>query len=180
MTPSRPALPTRLLIAACLLGVATTFTAFGLTWQSAMDISELRRQEARWNTARPVIEDALAAMSVSSLAATLTSVLILAGWWWQRRAFRPAAPAPLPLLAGFSIVAIGGVLWFVAASLAAGVRVLVDPVAARPALEVFNDYETYETAWRLQSVAMLVVSAGWLTAEMGALAARRRDHRPAI
>lgn len=169
-------LPVRGLRSGCVIALVASFAAAAFAWRANGDVDTLRDGNARWNGARPVIEDAIATSAVSALSAGLLSVLVVAWALFQRRA-APRAISKASWL-GYALVVVGGVLWIAAAGQTWGVRVLLQQVTAAEALMVWENYEPYLDSWSRQTSAWLVTSFGWAVAAVGAEIQHRRDVRP--
>ena len=147
------------------VGALAAFAGFVLACQAIVDIEALRDDEAVWNVARPVIEDSIAAVAVSSLATALMIAGCACAWFlWFARA-KPLTPRPYAEGLTAAVVLVGAVLWTNAAQSTSGVRVLVDDVTSTSALRVFEDYQSEIDAWAAQSHGLLIISAGlvWMS-----------------
>jgi len=142
------ALTTVCALAAVMIGV-----------QASSDVSELRDNDAVWNVARPVIEESIGGVAVSS-AATWLLVLISGAAALAVRPRGLGADLRLISLAGYALVATAALLWIDGGLRAGGLGRTLDDVNAVEALDVFENYTQYIDGWRTQTVGHATTAVG--------------------
>ena len=158
-------------------GAAIAFAAFGLAVKARNDVGALEDTGARWNAARPIIEESVANVSVASFATLLVGLIatVLGLWWWK--VHEPTRGLSIATAAGATAAAGGALTWVVGAQLSFGARVIIDDVTSDEALAIFEDYDRQLNSWGLQSAALLLVCAGALVLTMGLLGHLRRTRQ---
>jgi hypothetical protein len=167
-----------LLAALCGVVAFASFSGFAIGVQAVNDVTTVRDDRATWNTARPVIEDALASLAVASLATALLVMLavLTAVLWLRARTTRTQRSAAA--MTGLLLMTIGAAMWWNGAHAVGGFATLVDDVNAGDALPVFEDYDLYLDAWGSETTALLVLSAGALAALFGTIRMLRGQSPP--
>lgn len=136
------------------------FSSFALGSQAVADVGELRDDQAVWNVARPVIEEAIANLAVSSLA-TMLLIVLFAGTtalWWRVREPAPRRSPAIVVAIILALALAGVVVWLSGAKDAGGLSVLVTDIGSGDALPVFENYDAHLDGWSAEATGLLFLS----------------------
>lgn len=162
-----------LLAAFCGLAAFAAFSGFVVGVQAVNDVTTLRDDRAAWNTARPVIEEAIAGLAVASLATALLGLMAMVTTVLWLRARTPRGRHGTAAMSGTLLIIIGSAMWWSGGDDIGGFGTLFDDVNSGDALPVFDDYDLYLDAWRAETTALLILTAGALAILLSAILHQR-------